>query len=78
MITVKLSDWEIDEILHALDNDIDPNFSEEEDINKRIIRLVHKLEKTSGLQLTDYTGFNKPLTYEERVELEKFAKKEQK
>ena len=46
-IKITLTDWQIWEIIHALEEDINPDYGAKDPYNRRIQRLVDKLKKTA-------------------------------
>ncbi len=44
-IKLELTEWQADEIIHALEEDINEQYGWNDSINKRIMRLIDKVEK---------------------------------
>lgn len=44
-IKLELTEWQADEIIHALGEDINEQYGWSDSVNKRIMRLIDKVEK---------------------------------
>lgn len=45
MVTIKLTEAQLEETIHALEEDINPNYPMSDPCNRRIQRIIDKLNK---------------------------------
>lgn len=49
-ITIRLNEWQTEEVLHALEVDINDDYPMSDKANKRIQRIIDKIEKAKKEQ----------------------------